>query len=135
MREIKLKVISPPPEGSCAVLALQKDFKIKGDGDTILFCGSCGNILAEKIFFEQCKNMVIRCRCGAYNVVPSNWSIFRLIDIRENWRFSVIFFGFIIVIISGVVGNIWNWQIGIVLGAIGTFVLLFTKKKTKILSG
>ncbi|MBI4709182.1 MAG: hypothetical protein HY764_03205 [Candidatus Portnoybacteria bacterium] len=73
MQQIKLKVIPVPKEGSRAVMVLENNNKIKGEGGAInLICGNCNSALVENINLGQISNIVIKCQCGAYNDIPKN---------------------------------------------------------------
>lgn len=136
MNKIKLKVVPPPPQGSCAVLKIEsKDGKFfKGkDGDSTLCCGSCGNILSENVFKEQVRSVVLLCKCGNYNVVPLKWT-YKLVDIKHSYNFYLIILGVILMfsdkIVSSRFGNMGFW-IGFFCAVAGVMVSLLWNKKIK----
>lgn len=134
MKKFKLKSIPKPPEGSCVVLDLGEN-KIKGKNkECIVICGKCGNTLAENISKGQIKGIVLNCKCGNYNIVPYNWSVFRLVDFKNEYNFFIILIGLIVIIFDRLAieffpdYNIW---IGLILIAIGAILNLFNQNQTK----
>ncbi len=73
MKEIKLKIIPRPSEGTRRVMNPEVTPAFMGDGDNNYVCGQCGTILAESIRSEYVgiKNIVVCCpKCGEYNGFP-----------------------------------------------------------------
>jgi len=71
--KVQLKIIPAPPEDTRTVFALQGKFPaFKGQGNTDLVCGHCGQVLVEGIGADAIiKNIVIKCpNCGNYNEIP-----------------------------------------------------------------
>ena len=73
MPTIKARIIPKPDEGTRTVLVgkeLAGPF-IRGQGSTTYICGVCRNILVEKVYHGQIRNIVIKCtKCQSYNEIP-----------------------------------------------------------------
>ena len=73
MPTIAARVIPEPEKGKRTILTgdtLQDPF-IKGKGPTTYTCGLCRNILVEKVYHGQVRNIVFKCpKCQSYNEIP-----------------------------------------------------------------
>ena len=73
MPTIPARVIPEPEKDSRTILKgdmLQGPF-IKGNGPTTYTCGICRNILVEKVYHGQIRNIVFKCpKCQSYNEIP-----------------------------------------------------------------
>lgn len=73
MTNFRLEIIPEPPAGTASVLVFGKKGKhafMKGTGEDNLLCGSCENVLCERISRGQVRNLVFKCpNCDSYNLV------------------------------------------------------------------
>lgn len=141
MKKIILRVISKPEPSSCAIIEFTNDGKINGrTGEVALVCGKCGKSLAENIEDGQLRNLVLRCKCGAYNSIPLTWNRFRLFDIKENYNIWALLVGFILLIISQFIEKrysvvtFWAGLAGLLVSILSTLFLLRAKKTTRYFS-
>jgi phage FluMu protein Com len=71
--KVQLKTIPAPAEGTRTVFVVQGKFPVfKGQGNTDLVCGHCGQVLVEGMGGDAIiKNIVIKCpNCENYNEIP-----------------------------------------------------------------
>ena len=73
MPTIPARVIAQPKEGTRTILTgdtLKGPF-ITGNGPTTYTCGLCKNILVEKVYHGQIRNIIFKCpKCQSYNEIP-----------------------------------------------------------------
>ena len=73
MPTVTARVIPQPQKDTRTILtggSLQGPF-IKGKGSTTYICGVCRNILVEKVYHGQIKNVIFKCpKCQSYNEIP-----------------------------------------------------------------
>jgi hypothetical protein len=76
-KEIRLEVISPPPQASIVKKTTPPGTPLFEGGDSEdLMCGSCGEILARNLSvvtarenFVAPAHVVVKCNCGAHNLI------------------------------------------------------------------
>ena len=73
MTDFIMEIIPEPPAGTASVLVFGKKGKhafIKGTGEDNYLCGTCRNVLCEKITRGQVQNLVFKCpNCDSYNFI------------------------------------------------------------------
>jgi hypothetical protein len=65
----RLKVISEVQVrlGRRVILKVARGQPIRSSGRLIFECGNCGTVVLENVNFEQIRDCVIECDCGAFN--------------------------------------------------------------------
>jgi|SRR3989344_6168193 len=130
LKKITLHVIPEPQQNTRAILKFENEAKIDGprSGNTNLYCGNCSKLLAEKLEEKMILNIVIRCACGSFNEIPSNWGRFILTDIQEKSNLALVVAGLILLL----VGEIVSKTIGIILIIVGFVIEKYKSRAIKI---
>jgi hypothetical protein len=65
----RLKVISGAlaREGGRVILKVARGQPIRSSGHLTFECGNCATVVLENVNFEQIRDCVIECDCGAFN--------------------------------------------------------------------
>lgn len=67
---IKMRAIRKPPEGTKVVFAEQAAPIVKGVGAFDYECGSCNELLLQRVFKKQVRHLVFCCpKCGGYSEI------------------------------------------------------------------
>lgn len=73
MSNLIMEVIPEPKQGTAAVLASGKKGKIAlitGHGNDNYLCGTCNNVICEKVIRGQIVNLVFKCpNCDSFNII------------------------------------------------------------------
>lgn len=103
---IKLSVISEADARGHAILKVKNgSLVIRGnDVDGYTFeCGGCAEVLAKDIFREQIRNIVFACnKCGRYNIIRFDWSVYILKYLREEVDYPVAIVGLISILLVSI---------------------------------
>jgi hypothetical protein len=65
----RLKVISEAQarSGRRVILKVARGQPISSSGHLTFECGNCGTVVLENVNFEQIRDCVVECDCGAFN--------------------------------------------------------------------
>jgi predicted RNA-binding Zn-ribbon protein involved in translation (DUF1610 family) len=70
---IQMEVIPEPKPGEASVLIFDKKGQhvmIRDDGDTNYVCGTCRNVICERVARGMIVNIVFKCpNCGSFNLI------------------------------------------------------------------
>jgi hypothetical protein len=71
--QIILRIVTPAPDPKKTSIIHKPVGKpaFKGQESVDLVCGSCGTIIGEDISLNNIRNVVVKCDCGAYNLLSS----------------------------------------------------------------
>ncbi len=73
IKTIQMTVIPEPKPGEASVLVYDKKGQyamIRGEGDTNYVCGTCANVICERVVQGMIINLVFKCpHCGSFNLV------------------------------------------------------------------
>jgi phage FluMu protein Com len=110
---IPLRIIPAPQPDTRVVFEIRGLFPaLKGQGETDLICGECGQVLIEGVGSDAViKNVVLKCpNCGKYNEIP----ILSFAEIKKKIAFhlktALVVEDFKITY-AKLVGDIWNVNI------------------------
>ena len=68
--DMQARIVSKPIKGTKTLIVPATLPAIKGKGEINCLCGRCNAKIAEKVYKEQIRNVVIRCLiCGNYNEI------------------------------------------------------------------
>jgi hypothetical protein len=79
VKSIQMEVIPEPQPGTASVLVYAHKGKhviIRSTSDHNYLCGSCQNVICERVALGQISNLVFKCpNCGAFNRVRGTGAV------------------------------------------------------------